>query len=286
MFKRIRGFSLIEVMVAIGVSGTVLLVVTTLSMFAYYQFHNMKSRLEAETSANRLEYLFKSYLSQALNISGVVTLTEASGMVATIADAATGQGQWLGDPNTTNTYNRMSDIAGDWLTLGVFVREAGTGPNGLPLPAAIWYRKPSPATSGVIFFENIDGTAMPAAVNMTPDYGDQFVSGVTNLEFQRQDLGEAGALQLSSLRISFTLRYGIRHSQAAGQNWCPQADIAAAVAGCVTPGLNYREVTRNFEIVLRNNFRTANSITGGARETRTLGPLYFFRVINPARWSL
>ncbi len=267
-------------MTAVGVSGVILLVVTTLSLYTYFQFQSMKSRLEAEISANRLEYLFKSYLTQAVNISGAVGLTEATGMNFVINDADA-TGRWFGPPNgAAVVWDQMADLVGDWVTLGVFVREVGDGPRGGELaPTAIWFRKPTAATAGVIFFDSEPSGAAAAA--MSPDYNDQFVSGITRLEFQRQDI--AGAL--ASVRISYAIRYHVK-SGTSVNGWCPQADIAAAVAGCVNVNNNFREVEKNFDVVVRNNYRSDADATGSAVEQRTLGRLYFFRVINPARWNL
>lgn len=284
MVKQEHGFSLMEVITAVAVSGVVLLLVSTLSLYAYTQFQTMRARLEAETSANRLEYLLKTYLSQAVNISGAAGLTEVTGANFTIADA-NATGQWFGNPNTAVAWNRITDLVGDWATLGVFVREIGTGVSGGELaPTAIWFRKPSPTTAGVIFFDN---GATPA--NMAPDYNDQFVSGITRFEFQRQDIAASGAAgsvaSLSSLRISYAIRYHLRPG-AVTLGWCPRADIDAAVAGCVDANNNFREVEKNFNVVIRNNFRALASVNGTPGDVRTLGRLYFFRVINPARWNL
>lgn len=279
MVKRERGFSLMEVVTALGVSGILLLVVTTLSFYSYFQFQNMKTRLEAEIEANRLEYLFKTYLTQAVNISGAVGagLTEATGANFTINDV-NATGQWFGPPNGAAViWDQMGDLAGDWVTLGVFVREVGTAAAGGELvPTAIWFRKPSAITSGVVFFD--DGSN-PG--NMAPSYSDQFVSGITRLEFQRRDVADA----LASLRISFTLRYHVK-SGASVNGWCPVADINAAVVGCVNANNNFREIEKNFDVVVRNNYRSDTSVDGSAVEQRTLGRLYFFKVINPARWNL
>ena len=280
MVKQERGFSLMEVMTAVGVSGVILLVVTTLSLYSYFQFQSLKVRLEAEIAANRLEYLFKTYLTQAVNISGTVGLTEVTGMNFTINDLDA-TGQWFGPPNgAAVVWDQMADLVGDWATLGVFVREVGDGPRGGELaPTAIWFRKPTANTSGVVFFDN-EPSGAPAA-NMTPDYNDQFVSGVTRLEFQRQDI--AGSL--ASLRISYSIRYHLKTANLVS-GWCPQADIAAAVAGCANGNNNFREVEKNFNVVIRNNYRNDASPSGAAVEQRTLGRLYFFRLINPSRWNL
>lgn len=271
-----------ELMTAVGASGLVILVVVTIAMYVYIQHEQTKSRLEAETSANRLEYLFKLYLSQAVNITGTIGLDEASANF-NLADA-NGAGRWFGPPNTTTppspsiVWDQMSDLAGNWATLGVFIREMGMGTDSDLRSAAIWYRKPTPNTSGVVFFDVGNDTNTP----MVPDYGDNYVSGITRLEFQRRDVGAPA--QLSALRINFTLRYQKRTD--AGVNWCPQADIDNAVAGCVTPGVLYNEISRNFEVVLRNNFRSINGVNGTLGEVRTLGRLYFFQILNPARWNL
>lgn len=276
--KNNRGMTLVNLITAVGVSGLVLLIIATLSMYVYVQFENTKAQLQAEASANRLEYLFKLYLTQAINISGVTGLTEVTGANFSVNDA-TATGRWFGVPNgAAVVWDQMGDLVGNWATLGVFVRETGMGTDSDLQPTAIWYRKPTAATSGVIFF---DTGATPG--NMVPDYGDPFVSGITRFEFQRQDIGVPA--QLSSLRINFRLRYQRKRGNA-GVNWCPTVDITNGVAGCATPGASYREIEKNFDVVLRNNFRSAVGVNGTPGEVRTLGRLYFFQITNPARWNL
>ncbi len=272
-----KGFSLVELMTALAVSSIGMVIVGGLLVMVFQQFHATRYKLETETAAARLEMLFRIYFEQAIDVGA--------------GDAAFGDNGIPGRVADNFIFDQIGDIVGDWRVLGMFRREAG-GREAITAntlsdirATAIWFRKPSPTTSGVIFFGTDPGPAL------TPSYDQQWVDRVTYLEFSNKlvlNSGTAVGATVRSLDVRFRLRYhGKPH---ANNRWCPVLDITNGVAGCVPAAAvggpqTYTDIERNFKIVFRNNLVKDPGAYGNMAdlgEIRALGPIYFFSPILPS----
>ncbi len=272
---RQKGFSLIEMTVSTGLVAVIALILGTLMMYATVRFQEVRGRLEAEYTAARAESLLRSYFESAIDVG----------------NGAPGPGNEGGILNFN--FNERSDSV-DWTLIATFWRETSTQRGGAaaggglyggdPRPTAMWYRRPSRTTSGMIFVDNGSNVN-----SMAPSYAglDTIIDRVSLLSFDRIFAGTSG--KVSAVEVTIHIRY---HSQPdSGQSWCPIADINAGIAVCVAPTVSSaRDIERSFRIILQNNLKNFRGAAtpGNAtvnEEQRMLGNIYFFRLLNPVRWN-
>ncbi len=257
-----RGLTLHEFIISLSISAVGFIVLSSLAMLGFNEFIFIKAKLETQGEAYRFQYLMTSLFTQGVNVGG-----------GNLPPAGT-EGRVRNDFN----FSTMGSVGGNWALIAVFNREVG-GLGNVPSPpqyrrTAVWYRAPSPLTSGVVFFDTGGGGGA-----MTATYDDAYSSRITEFEMAKE-LGGTG--RLSGLRVRAVFRY---QRPSSPLMWCPTADRVAGVAGCNPPLLNYQEFTKSFRIVMRNNTQGV-APNGGVIEERPLGLLYFFHMLNPARWNL
>lgn len=269
-----RGFNLVEIMIATAVSGVLIVIVCSIAVIAFVQTSNLKDRLAAEENLNKIELYFKSTLGQAIDIDA----TDMGAIVSPFSVPG-----WTGSLVGNFVYDQIADSA-QWTTLGYFYREIGGSGNqadatelagGTLRPTAIFYRRPETNTSGVLFFNGGDMNLL------TPNYSDRYVDRISYLEMQKNV--NANYNKVTSVRIRVAVRY--HDSTVSFRTWCPVADLAAGTAGC-NQDAKYRDLDREFTVVIRNNLMKASGVpglNGGTAEERTMGNLYFFRLVNPIR---
>ncbi len=274
--KSNRGFTLIEVMIGLGILSIVTLVSVTFFKLISDQYLEVRERLQAEAAGARAENLLRNYFAHATNIdftTGVVpaALASTTGVIADLVN-----------------YDQIADMAGDWATIAVFWRETQTiqgvgNTSSRPRETAIWYRRPTLTKKGVLF---IDGGSVPGSnVAMTPTWDDQFIEGLTFLRIVKNSAG-GGYDQTASIDVTLKIRYHPSHGS--GFNWCPELDITANASGCGAIQAVHKDLERSFRIILGDNLVhptlaafTQNS--SGINEERTFGNLYFFSMVNPVQ---
>lgn len=267
-----KGFTLSEIMVAVFMTSVGFLALSTIVFFTFQQFHYLRDRLEAEASAARAESMFKTYLGQAVDVS-MSNLPNNNWNISTTNP--------IGRLRANFVWDRIAASPNNWNTLAVFVREGGgNGPTqnygGTPMKTAMWYRRPSPTTSGVIFLNvGEQGGAM------SPSYGGLYADRITYLAMEKVGTGN----RVTNVRVQIRVRYH-RFSRF-GTTWCPTQDIVNGTANCNNQ-VSYFDIERSFNVVLRNNLIKAAGTAGpngSLREERTLGHVYFFRTVNPIVWD-
>ncbi len=274
-----KGFSLIELMIAVGIGLILILIVAGIAVIGFSQMNSLRDRLAAEENLNRVEILLRSTVGQAVDIRSVDVVYGANFPVST----------WAGGLRAPFLWNTIASTPANWNTIGHFYREMGgtmtTGVqgNGDLFPTAIFYRRPTATTSGVLFFHMGMGTPPPTpppkATTLTPSYSEPYVDRISFLQMDK-NLNDAYG-RVSSLRFRVAVRYHDFSSIA--RVWCPVADIQAATAGCVTAA-KYRDLEKEFTILVRNNLlKPAGTagMTGTLAEERVMGFLYFFKLISP-----
>lgn len=261
-------------MIAIAVGLVLMLIVSGIAVIGFTQINNLKDRLAAEENINRIELLLRSTFEQAVDVRS-----------ADIAYGATyNVTGWAGGLRAAFNWNTIAATPSDWNTIAHFYREMGgtqsTGVlgNGDLFPTAIFYRRPSAATSGVLFFQMGHEGAVKQT-NLTPDWDEPFVDRVSLLQMDKNINDAYG--RVSSVRFRVAVRY---HDFTSTERiWCPVADIQAATVGCVNTA-KYRDLEKEFTILLRNNLLKAEGtagMSGSLSEERNMGFLYFFKLISP-----
>lgn len=258
-----RGFTLSEILVSLVVISVGLSALCTLALFGFNEFLYTKNKLETQAEAMKFQYLLTSYLSQAVNVGA-------------------------GDPNVTLAqgglrqfdFDQMGDPGGDFTLIGTFYRDVGGrgaavgSVVGTYNPSAIWWRRPTATTSGVVFFDS--GITTP----MTPGYEDQYIGRITELQFQRE-IGGVTADRLAALNVRVVFRF---YRPGTGSLWCPESDIVNGVVGCANNGVVYVDLEKSFRVVLRNNVLNDQSQTGATLPDRALGLIYFFNPVVSSVW--
>ena len=272
-----KGFTLIEIVVAAAIVGILVLIVSTLVNIVSMRYYETWGRLEAELAASRAENILRNYFSQAVDISNV---SPALGGAAVVLAGTLGQVRPV-------LFDQIADPGADWSSLAAFVREdsSGRGTNaygGDLRRTAMWFRRPSFNTSGVLFFRTWND-ALPAS----PSYNDPYIDRISLLEIRRNVMPFVA--KAASLDFRIHIRYHTNHVN--GFNWCPQADILIGANGCNPNPARLaatRDFEKNFRIVLQNNLIKTAVVTQHSptsQEERMFGGLYFFRMLIPASWD-
>jgi prepilin-type N-terminal cleavage/methylation domain-containing protein len=276
--KRVKGFTLIEVLTSTAIVGVLVLILTTLTVFVSSRYQEVKNRLNAEYMASRAEVILRQYFSAAINMGTAVGATVANPLAAD-------EGQILNGID----WDQVGDTA-NWTHFASFWRETSTQRGaqlygGFPMRTFMWYREPSRDTSGVIFIDGGAGGVGAAAPQFGGGQGDEFIDRVSGLRITK--IAHTTFAKVAALDVMIRIRYHPNNQQS--PNWCPQADINAGAGGCnAVPLGNFKDIERNFRIVLQNNLlRQRGTGTGRAvdSEERMLGNVYFFRMVVPTRWD-
>lgn len=277
-----KGFTLAELVSSLGVFSILVLLATVLSSWAIYRYYSVRDRMLAEEMAYRAEVAFKSFFSQAVDVnysSGSVPQNLGGQTGRIYHNSVIGSGQGF-------LFDQRSDSS-NWTRVATFYREQSTGltggaaASGSLMKTAIFYREPTPTTSGVIFFDISSPSSSNALVS--PDWGDLYVDRVST--FGMTKFTHSIHNKTTSVEVYLKFRY---HSfSGSGTNWCPQLDIQSGTSGCGIQ-TTWRDLEKRFMVVLSNNLmKTQGSYTASAvaAEERTLGGLYFFRLVQPLRYQ-
>lgn len=278
MVRSQRGFTLIEVMTSLGVLSILVLIASVLSMWAVQRFMSVKERLLGEATAYAAEAQFRNAFGQALDVN----FTTAAIAAAPAGPIGSVMHTTVAGTTASFEFDQMADSA-DWTRIALFYREQSPGlgataqsSRGAAIPMTITYRRPTATTSGVIFFVNgVEGSAAA----LTPSYNRSFVDRITLFGISKRR--HPSYDKTTSVDVHLKIRYHTHFG--GGTNWCPQLDTAAGIAGC-NQRAAWRDLERRFSVTLRDNFlKAANDFVSSAvsAEERTMGNLYFFRMLNP-----
>lgn len=264
IFKAKNGFTLTELMV-----GTVLMSITTLvflylAQYLYSNYNDIQSKIQTEKSLVVATYNMQKLLSLAVNLN--TTAANLNGV-----NTPLGQG-------LINDYvmDSMNGAPGAIDTVGIFLREKGgyqtPGASDLA-PAAIFYARPSPTTSGVLFLD-----VSASGVNMTPSYSGVYFDKI--VEFYLSNFLKSPSGVLTSVELSITMRRFLNET-VSGWTFCPAKDIQNAVAGCTGTNTTFKDVSRKTRITLSNQILSASNpreYSPTAPYERTFGNLYLFPI--------
>jgi type II secretory pathway pseudopilin PulG len=258
-----NGFTLVETLFGIALAGVTLLVAFVLMHQFYRGYIEIQEKLETEKALTMAFSILQRQLTLAVNVERSTTSLNS------VSIAANAPGKIL-EYNGTS----MAGVGGQIDTIALFVKENGgfqTPPSTSYAPVGIFYRRPTPTTSGVLF---IDGSTL---VSKTPSYSQPFFSSIVELTTSNFDFAPGGAL--TSMEFSITMR---KFLESDTRRWvfCPQVDIDNNVGGCVVPGaVSFRDATRTMKVTFSNQIlrtTTARNLNSNSPFERVFGSLYLF----------
>lgn len=260
------GYTLVEMLVASAIFGVTALVAFFIAASFYKNSVEIQENIEAEKSLVTAMYNVQRYIGLATK------LQQVPGPLNGVSLAAT-------DGQIVN-YNMisMNGQPGQLDTVAVFQREDGgyqTPPASILVPTGIFYARPSPTTSGVIFI------ASNPAGTLTPSYSGLFYERVVEFGLRNfLSVSNSFGNNITSIEIHITMR---RFLDERINRWhfCPAEDIKNAVAGCDTGNkAPFKDISLTTRVALTNQ-RTALSDGRSTDPTiapyeRTFGNIYLF----------
>ncbi len=314
--KEANGFSLVELMVAMGIGTIVSLGVSTLFIFAVEQFTILVEQNNTEEELLWASYHTRSFLSQAVGLRtpdpAIPNEIEGAGdgpeglnvnhFQVSGGGAAT-QGVILENYISSTDF----DTAGNSLDIDLitlFPRENGfpTGSGnaftGSKLfTSAIYFQRPTIGTAGKIYFiVGREGTG--ANLEMFPTDNEIVYDKITEFDLTT-DVVEGTPAGNPEIAKSASIRIVGRYFRTADRNlqvWCPGpgSDPSAPIYGALCSPFSSRTNFRDIEMIVNVGFRnnallqcsdvaTGANCTGSANEYRERlhGGLYFYKMAVP-----
>ncbi len=265
-----RGFTLISLITTLGLASIATLI--ALSLIQVTQTYAIQSRNEmnALRMSISMEYNLRKYISLAVRV---------------VPEGTRGANNRLGEFNTVDDCTILANCPGtSWREVAFFNRENSTGGLGTVselglAPTWIWYKGPihDPAnhlnsSPGLLVIDN--GSS---AINGVPEASDIFFNALSYFNFNPISTGTS----VSQVQVEARFRY---HGITRVQSWCPREAILAGTCNYTSGEVpNYLDKEITFNILLVNNILEEDIGDGSNLEVRPLGPIHFFKSINPTR---
>jgi hypothetical protein len=283
MIRKSNGFSLAELMIAVGIGAAVILGVAALIMSAYTQSHLITDAAEAEIDEMRAMNALQNVFAQSINVKfwkGVAPGDDLNNYVG-----ADGQIREF----DSDTY--WTDPTHQAYPLAVFWRE---GQNSKANPQSsggltsnlkrtgIYFQKPKPpapgqrSTWGVLYISQPQGVA-PLSASRASDF---FFGGFTRLRimnvttYDPTTSFQKSQAPVTSFEIELTFRRFFGQNTSDPRSFCP----AAFIADC-PENVKYKDIVRVSRITLRNN--TIDASPSGPSGARLYDLIYFFHPLLP-----
>lgn len=311
MFKKIpnnKGVSLIELLVTVAIGLVVSGGIASVFVFAMQQFTILVEKNQAEEDSLRMNFYLRRYLSQAVDLNAVTT----------ISTGAFGGGTGQIDVDFELLVPSSSDMAGAgdsgaFARFAIFNREAAlfsTGTNQLPAAGSemrqtgIFLKDtdadaPTPdRRAGAMIFD----IGTPHGSQMVPNVSDVFLTRLHNFRVQRvvcNGVGGGYAVEVVNYATghiekclsstwapggqtfkvkTITLETFTRYFKTSNKDsWNFRAPVGG---GNVGP---YYDLVQTIKINFKNNALTNQSLTSGPnKEERVHGSVYFYDFFIPA----
>lgn len=264
-FKNERGFSLVEGMIATMLLGGTTLLASMLLLSLMRQKNEIHTNVDAETALLMGVYNLQKTLSLATKLEVVAGSLDGANRLA-------GEGA-IRDYVMDSMNGNPEKID----TVAIFLREVGghqATPRSDLIPTGIFYSRPGPKKSGVVFItQNTSGALQPSLSDAFFDKVVEF--SITNFYYA----GVAPNRRISSAELFFTIRRFLT-DDVAKWNFCPKKDIQNNVTGCATTNsATFNDVSFKIRVSFSNQIladsdpRNANA---NSPFERTFGSLYLF----------
>lgn len=272
------GFSIMEVMVGVGIASMLMLALGSVLNMAARDTSQFVDRMDSDIEILQMEATLRSVLQTAVDVRGVT---------AAVSPSATERG-WV--------WRNYSSAAGGPLTaLGHFFREnrrfGATPANGNSeyWRTGIFFQPPSAdgRQSGALFV-NL-GFPDGGVGDIRADYGQVYLGNIVRLrtlEASMVDSSVAGVNSLTGITFEVTLRTFIGKDFARPRCFFP---VTPSSNPCVTENLTQgTDLVRRFKVTLFNADMGESANTDTPIRERPLGRVYMFPMMSPTgtRFSL
>ncbi|HEY1080015.1 MAG TPA: prepilin-type N-terminal cleavage/methylation domain-containing protein [Bdellovibrio sp.] len=259
-----HGYTLTEVLVASFLLAITISVASFLAVSFYKHYQEIILNVDTE------EALLGATFGLQRNLSLAVDMAESAVSLNNTVQPA-GAGKIIQFDGRS-----MGATPGQVETIAIFLRENGghqTPPRSDYIQTGIFYARPTPTTSGVIFIDSAK------AGNLSPKYSGLYFDKVVEFSVGNFETSLGSDPKLTSVEISITVRRFL--SEKVGTwNFCPQIDISNGVAGCALTGkATFKDVNLKTRITFSNqiiNNSDPRSVVGGTPYERIFGNLYLF----------
>jgi hypothetical protein len=259
-----KGMTLIEIMIASGISIVVSMGIAGIYIFAVQQFTILVNMNTAQENVLWLAYHTKSLMSQAVNLQDVEGCTPDPSSI------------WGCIPDRTTTN------AGTQVTVAAFQREWSVGWDGsgntIPselVPTAIFFQQPSATVDGRIFLD----INTPVGGLITPGNDDIVYDRVVQYDLNTNIEPIYGFNQATGVEVTIATRYH-RTTDELRMRWCtPSPGAPAPGVGSCTDGAAASDITMRFNVGLRNNHALEKTPSNQPRSIH--GGIYYYRFIPP-----
>lgn len=268
-----QGMTLIELMIASGISLVVSLGISGIFIYTVQQFTIMVEMNKAQENLLWMAYHSKSVLSQAVAIDGDATdpvFQAIDGEVNDVNAAPIGNGATATAGSDANSFDLAS---GRRVLVADFFREWGTNSSNL-LQTQIVYQRPTPSEEGIVFFD----VNTPNGQAMTADFGDIFYDKVVQYDVQTLSTTLAdGSNQMESAQINITTRYH-KSTDQTRWNWCVPS-LACANGSSSGNDASFVDLSMSLSVGFRNN--RAMEKDASNKSLGIHGGIYYYRFQPP-----
>lgn len=274
-FNKLRsasGFSIMEVLVGVGIASMLLLALGSVLNMAARDTSQFVDRMDADIEILQMEATLRSVLQTAVDVRGVT---------AAVPPAANERG-WI-------WRNYSSTVGGPLTALGHFFREnrrftAPANGNSEYWRTGIFFQPPSAdgRQSGALFV-NL-GFPDGGTGNIRADYGSIFLGNIVQLrtlEASMVDSSVAGVNSLTGITFEVTLRTFGGKDFTRPRCFFP---VTPSSNPCVTENLTQgTDLVRRFKVTLFNADMGESANTDTPIRERPLGRVYMFPMMSPTR---
>ena len=251
------GYSLVEIMVALGICSIVLVGIASLVSSFMASEHAIRDTVDLDEEAIRLQYYFTRPFRTAVNLQRNAGSIDTYALPNSAAGVIAFKGQILDGFDSATLPNSNSITT----ALMVFARDKGfltTAPaQGLSdfQPVGVYFQQPSATTFGILYVnEGSTGGVLK------PSKSGSFATNITRLVINDIVMDSSNVF-VKSFTVNVEMRYPSSVSEA-NLVWCPVANPCAG-------GAPAKDVKRSFTVVLNNNFDPAASMA------TQMGRVYF-----------
>lgn len=233
-----RGYSLAEIMIAVGISAIVILGVSNLIVTFNSEVKAVSETLDFDEEAYRLQYYFSLPLRNVVNVRVSDTSIDSYAIPSTGATAYEGRVLHSFDSKDHANSNTITTA----LLLGardVSHLDVNSGKSDFK-GVGIYFQQPSATTFGVLYIYTQGG-------DLKPSRSGQFITNITRLQI---DTVEVAGQIAKSLTVNVWMRFPTSASPL-DINWCPTLNPCGV-------GAPAKDIQRTFTINLNNNIDAAS----------------------------
>jgi prepilin-type N-terminal cleavage/methylation domain-containing protein len=257
------GFTLVEVMVAIGLSGILITTIASLMMSVGQETHALIDGADFENDMDRLEYLIERQMRLAVNLTYVGSTSINSN---TLGTKGLGYMRAFDSTALANTNTTVNAIALYYRETAHISTSVATLRSSFA-PTGVYFQQPSATTYGVLYIDPGTGAGQTA---LAPSLGLITLTPLTGVVINASDFDLSASSGVSFVKsFKMTVYSRVASSTLPGLlAWCPPA--AMGTSPCVS-AVPYKDLSRTFTVKLRDNVDPNSP----QLSTLLMGRLYF-----------